>query len=319
MDKIQPQKNKFMEMLTFSKNFLLVFLKKLSPVIRIIYSFAIIIFLFGMIQERWDWALLSFVVLNLLIMFEIADKLTARDELEVASDVQKSLIPDIAPDDKNFETVFYYETAKEVGGDFLDFIQKKDGTYLISIGDISGKGMSAALYMVQVRLLLRYISQVTDNPKCILTELNKNIFDHIKKNLYFSITLAEVTDRVLKICRAGHTPLLHYKASTGTCEAVKQNGMAVGLNNTELFKNSIEEYTINSEINDIFVFYSDGLTETMNSKKEEFGMDRLKELIVRNAGKSAGEIENIITEEIKKFRGYSEVHDDITIIIMKSK
>lgn len=319
MDKPENSKSKPIEFFRFIKNFALAFLRKLSPVIRVIYTIAIVIFILAWMNDKWDWAMLSFIVLNILIMFEIADKLTARDELEVASDVQKNLIPDRAPHDNNFETSFYYESAKEVGGDFLDFINKNDGSYLISIGDISGKGMSAALYMLQVRLLLRFISGQTQNPRCILSVLNKNIFDHIKKNLYFSISLMEVKGRKLKVCRAGHTPLLYYNSEEKCCKAIRQNGMAIGLNNSDLFEKSIEEIEFSANSNDVIVLYSDGLTETMNSNKEEFGAERFKQIISDNSHKSAEEIKKSILTEIETFRGFAEVHDDITLIIMKSR
>lgn len=319
MDKPENSKSKPIEFFRFIKNFALAFLRKLSPVIRVIYTIAVVIFILAWMNDKWDWAMLSFIVLNILIMFEIADKLTARDELEVASDVQKNLIPDRAPHDNNFETSFYYESAKEVGGDFLDFINRNNGSYLISIGDISGKGMSAALYMLQVRLLLRFLTGQAQNPRCILSLLNKNIFEHIKNNLYFSISLLEVHGRKLKICRAGHTPLLFYNAAERCCNTIKQNGMAIGLNNSELFEKSIEEIEFNAGSNDVIALYSDGLTETMNSNKEEFGSERLKQIITEHSQESAEEIKKSIIAEIEKFRGYAEVHDDITLIIMKSR
>jgi phosphoserine phosphatase RsbU/P len=319
MEKPREYRHKFTEFLAFSRNLIIAFLKKLSPVIRIIYSVTIIIFIFSLLQESWNYAFLSFVVVNLLLIFEVADKLTARDELDVARDVQTSLIPRTPPDNSNFEIAIYYETAKEVGGDFLDFISKDDGSYYISIGDISGKGMSAALYMMQVRLLLRHLADSSENPKAILSSLNKNIFKHIKKGLYFSAVLAEVKDNNLKICRAGHTPLLYYNSVNRTCCEVKQTGMAIGLNNGNLFENSLEEFEFTTNKDDLILFYSDGLTETMNSDKTEFGLGNVKEIMINSSHKSADEICNDIKDEVTKFRGYAEVHDDLTMIILKAK
>lgn len=318
MEKPADNRSKPVEFFRFIKNFALTFLKKLTPVIRVIYTVSIIVFILAWMNDKWDWAILSFIVLNLMIMFEIADKLTARDELEVASDVQKSLIPDYTPADENFQTSFYYESAKEVGGDFLDFIKRNDGSYLISIGDISGKGMSAALYMLQVRLLLRFIAAQTENPRCILSNLNKNIFEHIKKNIYFSITLMEVKGKSLKLCRAGHTPMIYYNSVKNCCDIVRQNGMAIGLNNSHLFENSIEEINLQCSRNDVIVLYSDGLTETMNYQKAEYGIDRLKDFISSNSRLTSEELKKAIIADITKFRGYAEVHDDITLIVMKT-
>jgi len=319
IDKTAPNKNKIIKSFTFIRNFTLAFLTKLSPVIRITYTATILIFVYSFITSQWDWTALSFLVVNLLLLFEVADKLTAKDELEVARDVQTNLIPLNPPENNEFEVVCHYETARDVGGDFIDFISKPDGSYLISIGDVSGKGMSAALYMVQVRLLLRHLSDFFDNPKAILTSLNKNIFKHIKKNLYLSVTLADIRGKNLKICRAGHTPLLHYNSAKRICSEIKQKGMALGLSNGSVFEGSLEEYELTLSTNDILIFYSDGLTETMNTGKNEFGLDRIKDLLILNSHKGAGEIKTEILDEVDKFRGYAEVHDDLTMIILKTK
>ena len=319
MEKPEPSRSKLGEFFSFIRNFAEAFLKKLSPAIRLLYTIGIIIFFYSVIIVDWNLAIFSFILINLLMIFEIADKLTARDELEVARDVQISLIPVQAPDDSDFEISCYYETAKEVGGDFFDFIKKPDNSYLISIGDISGKGMSAALQMVQIRLIFRFISDTISNPKNILVSINKSIFKLIKKGLYFSMSLAEVKDKNMKICRAGHTPALYYNSIERTCTEINQRGMALGLTESELFDNSLEEIEINSNSDDLIMFYSDGLTEAMNSNKNEYGIDRLKNLILANTSENAESIKNSILNEIAAFRGYAEVHDDITFIIMKAK
>lgn len=318
MDDPGEQNNKLRRYFLFTKNFVLAFLKKLSPVIRITFSLNIIIFIFSMIQGSWDYAFFSFAVANLILIFEVAEKLTARDELDVARDVQLSMIPQKPPDDENYEIACHYETAKEVGGDFIDFIKKEDGTYYISIGDISGKGMSAALYMLQVRLLLRHLADFSDNPRSILSSVNKNVFKHIKKGLYFSAILANINGKNINLCRAGHNPVLYYNSANRSCSEIRQSGMALGLNNSELFESSLEESDIITNKDDVILFYSDGLTETMNNSRNEFGVDKVKELLILNSHKSAEEIKNELLIEVSKFRGFAEVHDDLTMIIMKA-
>lgn len=179
--------------------------------------------------------------------------------------------------------------------------------------------MSAALYMLQVRLLIRHLSDFSDNTKSILSSVNRNIFRHIKKGLYFSAILAEIKGKNMKICRAGHTPLLYFNASQRICSEIKQNGMAIGLNNSELFENSLEEIYISTLKDDVILFYSDGLTEAMNDMKTEFGIENVKELLISNSHKSAEEIKNEILTSIYKFRGHAEVHDDLTMIVLKAK
>ncbi len=302
----------------FVKNFVVAFLSKLSPVVRIIYAATILYFFIAMFQGIWEMGLLAFIVVNLIFMFEVADKFTARDELEVARDVQSGLIPSQLPLNNDFDVSFYYETANEVGGDFFDYIKKDDKNVYI-VGDISGKGMSAALYMVQVRLLIRYIVEKSDSFKEVLTTVNEALLKHLKRGFFFTSIFAVADGRKITFMRAGHNPAMCYSAKDRGCKEIRQNGMGIGLTNGSMFCNSIEEVKIESDPGDIILLYSDGLTETMNNNSEEFGLQRIKGILVRFSHESADKIRDEIVAEIKKFRGYAQVHDDLTFIILKAK
>lgn len=310
-------KGRPMGFLRFSKNFLAAFLRKLSPVVRIIYAATLLYFFIAVVNGNWEMGILAFTVVNLIFMFEVADKFTARDELEVARDVQSNLIPGKLPKTAFFDTAFYYETANEVGGDFLDHMEK-NGKDLFLIGDISGKGMAAALYMVQVRLLLRYMFDNNDNCREVLIALNRALLSHLKKGLFFTAILALADQRRLTIFRAGHNPALYYSSLKRECAEVRQNGMGVGLTNGKMFDSSIEEAIVETVPGDIVLFYSDGLTETMNRAGEEFGMNRLKAAILKYSHDSADSIKDSVVKEVTEFRGYAEIHDDITLIVMKA-
>lgn len=318
MAKPVKSENKFREVLTFTKNFAIAFLEKLSPVIRIVYTAAVVLFIIALMSDNFDAAILSFIVINLIFIFEVADMLTARDELEVARHVQTSLIPVKPPAIRGYEVACHYETAREVGGDFIDFISQDDGSTLVTIGDVSGKGMSAALYMVQVRLLLRHISDTFANPKKILSSLNSVLFRHVKKGLYFSAVLAEVKDSKITVCRAGHTPCLLID-SNGTCSEIRPKGMALGLCEGIKFEDSLETFEIIMKEGDILFMYSDGLSEAMNAAREEFGINRIKDILVSSKNSSTEALSGMILGEVNRFRGFAEVHDDLTFILLKSK
>jgi hypothetical protein len=304
--------------LTFMKNFAVGFLSKLSPVIRIIYAATLLYFFIGMVQGVWEMGLFAFVVVNLLFMFEVADKFTIRDELQVARDVQAGLIPKELPENNEFDVSCFYETANEVGGDFFDHVSK-EGKDIYLVGDISGKGMSAALYMVQARLLIRYIIEKSQSVSEVLSAVNEALLRHLKKGFFFTSIFAVTEGKSVRFVRAGHNPALYYSSSDRECTEIKQNGMGIGLTNGAMFANSMEEVVKPVSSNDIILLYSDGLTETMNSQSEEFGLNRLRGIIVKNSHESASGIKDSIVSEVRKFRGYAEVHDDITFIVLKAR
>ncbi len=142
--------------------------------------------------------------------------MTAKDELEVAREIQMGLMPKEAPTDLGYDIACFSEAARDVGGDYYDFIQPQQlpGTTFLVIGDVSGKGMGAALRMVQVQAILHNLSEQYTHPKEILLALNQNLRSILKVGSFFTVSMAGFnSDNVLHLCRAGHMPLIHYQKS----------------------------------------------------------------------------------------------------------
>ena len=150
------------------------FLLELSPARRVMYVISLLMFLEAILMSSLGWGLIAFLVLNLLIALELADKITFNEELSVASEIQNSLLPTNPPEYINYDISCYSETAKSVGGDYFDFILKENNL-ILAIGDISGKGMAAAIHMVQVQALFRNILSAHTSPKEVLSLLNDNL------------------------------------------------------------------------------------------------------------------------------------------------
>ncbi len=313
-------RNRLMRALTFARNFFTAFLRKLTPARRLVYALVLFLFFYGSYTSRWGWAFLSFLILNVLLALEVTDKLTAKDELEVARDIQMSLMPEKAPSSLAHDIACFSEAAREVGGDYYDFIRPKSGdnrTYIV-IGDVSGKGTAAALYMVRLQALLHYLTEMYTSPQKILIALNQNIKNILRHNYFISLNLVSVnSNREFVYCRAGHLPLLHYQSSTQRFNSLQSKGIAVGLENNGRFEEEIEEITLHPQPGDILVFYTDGVVETMNGSREEYGENRLKLVIKSNAGRSSPEIKNALLADLARFRGSTPPHDDLTFIIMK--
>jgi len=293
------------------------FLMELSPARRIMYVISLLIFFEAILASSFGWGLVAFLLLNLLIALELADKITSNEELSVASEIQNSLLPKSPPKYFNYDISCYSETAKSVGGDYYDFILK-DNNLILAIGDISGKGMAAAIHMVQVQALFRHILDSYSSPKDVLSLLNENLINLFRPGTFFTINLASIKpDGSITFCRAGHLPIIYYCRKEEKCINLTPKGIGIGLCRNGLFNNSLEEITILPEPGDILIFFTDGITEAMNNYLMEYGEDRLKAALKNNAFKSAQGIKSAIIESIKRFTVTAPVYDDITLIVLK--
>lgn len=317
----QPDKNRnvLIRYIAFAKNLFLAFLFKLNPLRRLVYSILLFIFFWGFLNSFWYWVFFAFAGVNLLLAFEVAEKLTAKGELEIARNIQEGLIPKAPPEIPSLDISFYAETAKDVGGDYLDFIPNGvPEKSLMFIGDISGKGMAAAIYMVQVRAIIHQIIQSESQLIPILTQLNKVLCKIFTKNYFFTVNAAILEKNNITFCRAGHLPTLYYRKETNSCTRLTPSGMGLGLTDTDLFSATLQTESVSLNSGDILLFYSDGVSETMNAQNKEFGEDKLERIIVANSHKSASDIERAILINLNAYRGYSDPNDDISIVLIKS-
>jgi sigma-B regulation protein RsbU (phosphoserine phosphatase) len=314
-------KNSVTGFLAFVKDLFVEFLSRLNPVRRLIYSLAFIFFIFGYISQNFTFAVYSFILLNLIIAFELADKLTAKDELDLARKIQTSLMPKNPPPNPHFEISCYSEPAFEVGGDYYDFIINEkypERTYFI-IGDISGKGIAAALHMVQVQSILHQIILSESSPKDILISLNRNLKKFFRRGTFFTAALACINaDGSINFVRAGHMPLIHYCKNKNECINIIPKGMGIGMGDEPIFENTLEEIFIKPEEGDLLIFYTDGIIESMNGFHQEYGTERLKNIIMMNSSMPVKKIQEALLNSISNFKNNSQFFDDLTITIMKA-
>jgi len=322
LPKSDSSKNKFSRSLIFARNLFNAFLLKLKPARRIFYLAAILFFAVGYFQEINSYLIVGFLILNLLIAFELADKLTAKDELDLARKIQYDLIPKTPPEHKQYEIATYYESAREVGGDYFDIIEGQGNTKktFIIIGDISGKGMGAALYMTRVQAIIQLLITNYNNVKEVIINLKKYFSRNLRKEYFLTIIIASIDARgSIRLCRAGHSPVLHYKYAEDSFEEISPKGLGIGLNDKGTFEKILEESKVTPKKNDLLIFYTDGLTETMNNRRKQFGLNTLKRIIKQNADYSTDKIKDEILNEVAIFRGDASKSDDLTLIILKRK
>ena len=303
--------------LVFMRNLFNGFLQQLSPARRIIYLFSLVFFLIAFFYNDWQIGIFAFILLNLLLAFELANKITFNEELKVARDIQNSLLPKSPPENNNYDISCYSETAKSVGGDYYDFVHQNDDL-MIAIGDISGKGMGAAIHMVQVQAIIHNLLDSHFSPKTILTHLNNNLNTLFRPGTFFTINLASVkSDGTIQFCRAGHLPAIYYCCSTENCQNLTPKGIGIGLSRNGFFENALEEITITPVKGDVLVLFTDGITEAMNNYLMEYGEDRLNAVIKKNAFRNSSGIMSAIIDSIKAFTTSAPVNDDITLIVLK--
>lgn len=316
----QVNSSKFVRGLIFTRSLFNAFLLKMNAARRIFYILALLLFFIGYANQNGTYLITSFIIVNLLLAFEMADKLTAKDELELASKIQSSLLPSFSPTNKFYEISSYYKSANEVGGDYFDFIYRDDSNDKIffAIGDISGKGMAAALYTIRVQAILQFLINNFSSLSEIMINLKKYFSRKLRKEYFLTIMLSSVnSDGSLTICRAGHMPALHYRAREKRLEVINPKGIGIGLNDKGAFEKTLEEVTINTEKDDIVFFFTDGVIDAMNINKIQFGEERLKKIIAEKSNFSAEDLKEYIVKYLEYFCYNSSQLDDFTMIVLK--
>lgn len=316
-----PFQNKLKRSIIFARSLFNAFLLKLSAARRVFYLSALLIFVIGLFVNNDAYLIFSFLIINFLLAFELADKLIVRDDLELAKKIQTSLMPEKPPSNEFYDITAHSEAAQHVGGDYFDLIEsKKSGKTFIVIGDISGKGMAAALYMVRVQAIVHFLIENHSDVKEIIIELKKYFAKRLKREYFLTITIASVDHKGnIRFCRAGHTPIYHYVKSQNEVLELNPKGLAIGLNDRGIFEKTLSEETIKTEKDDILFFFTDGVTEMMNVNKLQFGEERIKKIIVENADKSPDEIKHKILDTVKRFRADAPVNDDLSLVLLKAK
>lgn len=259
----------------------------------------------------------SIAINNAQIYSELIVKERMSNELDVASRIQKKILPADVDEIFGLEIAQYFEPAKETGGDYYDYTILDDNVFSITIADVSGKGVPAAFLMALGRSVLRTLTLTGDfAPNENLNELNKIIYSDITEDMFITMMHSKYNkeNKTLYYSNAGHNPLVVYRASTDSIELHTVKGVAIGF--LEEYKYRQGEIQLNK--GDIVIFYTDGITEAENSNKEMFGLERLKEVIYNNKNKSPKELRKVILESINRFRKDYEQTDDLTFVILKS-
>jgi len=249
-------------------------------------------------------------------LFKVAvEKGRLERELQMASEIQRNLLPSTLPNVQGYEIAPYWVAAREVAGDFYDAFELQDGRFGTVIADVSDKGAPAALFMAVARTLIRSSAYTGATPVETMWHTNDLLVpDAEESGMFVTVFYSEFQEGGKSInVNGGHNPPAHYHASTGQVEYMPTGGRALGW-----FPGNVFE-AVETQLNpgDFIVYYTDGLTEAENPAGEPYGEDRLSEAMKKVAGESALTIRDYILKDVDVFCDGNPPFDDITMLVVR--
>jgi len=322
------RKHKLERMSSFKKIFVLPWwlLKamyfRLTPFRRILLFIGLILLFFsGNFETSGDSATFSLNVSAILIGFiflfilalELKDKLLAKTELQEGKAIQQSLMPEQSPKVKGWEIWLFTRSANDVGGDLLDFIQIDENKFGVAVGDVAGKGLSAALLMAKLQSTIRALVYDYPSLETLGEKLNKIFHRDSPSKIFASLIYVEINSESgnVKFINAGHYPPII--ARSEKVEHLEKDAPALGL---------IKEATFNKQLvslnqNDFMIIYSDGLTEAKNESGDFFGETKLIEILTNSQTMASQRLGEKIIANVDDFIGKIPAHDDLTLAVLK--
>jgi sigma-B regulation protein RsbU (phosphoserine phosphatase) len=249
-------------------------------------------------------------------LYQVAvDKGRMERELQVARGVQASLLPRQTPDIAGWEFAARWQPAREVAGDFYDFIPLDRGQMGLVIADVSDKGMAAALFMALTRSIVRASVGNVSSPGEGIAHANRLICADSTGGMFVTLFYARLSPATgdLTYVNAGHNPPLLYRAGIHRISLLSRTGMALGAVEDTPF----EQRTLHLEPNDLIVLYTDGVTDATDISLQAFEMDRLQQIVLDNCHAPAGEIVAALEQAVNDFAGPTAPFDDIALVVLK--
>ncbi|MEN8222062.1 MAG: PP2C family protein-serine/threonine phosphatase [Acidobacteriota bacterium] len=292
---------------------------KLTRVRRLLLVAAIVLLFVSFNNNNnrisFDNSFLSILIILFILILELKDKLIAVDELSAGRAVQTAFMPPENPEIPGWAVWLYTRPANSVGGDMVDLIPIDEKNYGIVLGDVSGKELGAALYMVKLQSTMRALAADFDSLSGLGSKINKIFHRDSESNRFATmvyVSLKKDTGK-LKILNAGHIPPVIF--SNGKFTEMKKGSPAIGIKSTS--KYSQENLTLKKD--DYLIIYSDGVSEAINPEGEFYGNGRFKDSILKNNNLSPQEMGTNLISAVNNFVGNNKFYDDLSIVILKKE
>ena len=256
------------------------------------------------------------------LLRQSAEKERLEEELRIARQIQMSLLPKDRVSMKGLSIAALCLPATEVGGDYYDFIPVGDQRLALLIADVSGKGTSAALYMAELKGLVLSLSKIYDSPRKLLIEANTILVDNFDSRSFITMVYAviDMAERKMTYARAGHNPIfqLSSRVDGSRTRVLAPEGLGLALDRGGgRFDQVLAEESVSLDSGDLFLFFTDGLSEAMNPQSELFGEARLREILEEHSQQPLEDLRERIIDEIFTFAEGEDQHDDMTMVLVK--
>jgi phosphoserine phosphatase RsbU/P len=261
----------------------------------------------------------AFALYNAIIYSEANEKKRLDHDLEIARDIQRILLPAEAPAVNGFEISGINVPARQVSGDYFDYIKVDEERLGIAIADVSGKGVPASLIMAICRSVLRSQAAQNPSPSDVLQKVNRQLYPDIKEDMFISMAylILDHAHNGVTLSRAGHDAPLLYKHDSQTVTPLKPPGMVVGIDSGNVFDRMTNDVAVPLQRDDCLLLYTDGVTEALDGEGSEFGIDRTIQSVRTSAEHGAQAIVSRVIEDLRNFVGSHPQNDDITLIAIR--
>lgn len=255
------------------------------------------------------------------LLGEVAQKERLDQEMRAARAIQQQLLPEAPAHLPGVDVVAFCTPAREVAGDYYDFLPITDTMFGVLIADVAGKGLAAGLYMAQLKVIVQSLSHLHHEPREFLRAVNRVVSRNIDPRSFITMTygVIDLERRELTFARAGHAPLMRLARGASDVETLAPDGMVVGLtlDDGEMFDSVLEQRTVTLGAGDLLVWFTDGITEAMTVAHECYGEARLAALVRQHAQASLPELRAAIERDLDAFTGQADPHDDMTMILLR--
>jgi sigma-B regulation protein RsbU (phosphoserine phosphatase) len=261
----------------------------------------------------------AFALYNEVVYLDANEKKRLDHDLAIAREIQSILLPSDPPPIPGYEISGLNIPARQVSGDYFDYLVVDDNKTGVAIADVSGKGVPASLIMAMCRSVIRSQAPGKHSPAEVLQRVNRQLYPDIKEDMFISMVylILDAHSNVVCMSRAGHDPPFVYRAATGLVESLNPKGMALGIDSGEVFDRVCGDFEFTLEQGDYLLLYTDGATEALDVEGDEFGTERLVRGLQASAADSAANVIRQLTDDLKNFVGNYPQHDDITLIAIR--